>query len=848
MSFWSKNTRWLALTKGSHLRAGRHHWMPRVSLKIFVLLIVSFGIQDKLLIAQQPPSATPAGTVKLNLRGETPISTLIEYVSQRLNIRFIYDESLAQKKIFLQAPDEIPVASVMDLLQSALRINDLVIVETEAKGWYRITSGTNIPKVAIPATSQEKIAEMGAAVPVTQVFVLKRADPTQIKELIASFLTAAGANSIPVPANRTVIVTDVASNLRRIQRLIELLDAEQFTSTIRFVPVKYVPIIELSEQLQELLAARARTEVGPMSSTTSATDSTSKRSAGSVPGIEIAIDRRTNQLIMVGVPARIESAIELLKSLDIPLTTTSQIYRPQFLSPKQLDDILQPIVDSMAPRPVFESRVEGSGLVIKTTDLFQQQIARLIPQIDTRETSAKQSPIRFYKIKNIPVQDITETLNSLQGGVGQNPFGTAGGSQSRNLRSGTTNDRAVPGRNNPFVVGANNAQPGLLPPQPSAMRNGLLDTNANAFAQGLNNGGFNPQGLPTGNNQFGGQFNNPYAYQLNGFPSYGNGFLQNGLGNQRGIQSPLGNAQVTADIGSNTLIIIAEPEVQQAYQQLIEFLDKRRPQVMIEARIVVIDTSDDYTLGVEVSGGERNGLKKLFAFSSYGLSTVTPATGALAITPGTGFNGTLVDPATADVVVRALATHRRARVLSSPKILVDDNAEGTLESVNEVPFTSVNASQTVATTSFAGFAKAGTTIVVTPTISEGEHVNLDYTVTLNSFTGPGSTGVPPPRQTNEISSRVTVPDGYTIIVGGLTQKNVSSTLNGIPYLERIPIIRALTSLASNNTRDSSLFVFLRPVILEEDQFRDLKQLSKRSAQAACDGHNFPSSSPLLMSK
>ncbi|MEQ1831127.1 MAG: hypothetical protein ABL921_34595, partial [Pirellula sp.] len=185
---------------------------------------------------------------------------------------------------------------------------------------------------------------------------------------------------------------------------------------------------------------------------------------------------------------------------------------------------------------------------------------------------------------------------------------------------------------------------------------------------------------------------------------------------------------------------------------------------------------------------------------------------------------------------------------SSPKILVDDNAEGTLESVNEVPFTSVNASQTVATTSFAGFAKAGTTIVVTPTISEGEHVNLDYTVTLNSFTGAGSTGVPPPRQTNEISSRVTVPDGYTIIVGGLTQKNASSTLNGIPIIERIPILRVLTSLATNSNRDSSLFVFLRPVILEEDKFRDLKHLSKRSAQAAGDGHSYPASSPLLMAK
>jgi general secretion pathway protein D len=275
-------------------------------------------------------------------------------------------------------------------------------------------------------------------------------------------------------------------------------------------------------------------------------------------------------------------------------------------------------------------------------------------------------------------------------------------------------------------------------------------------------------------------------------------------------------------------------------------LDKRRPQVMIEARIVIIDTSDDYTLGVEVSGGDRSGASRLFAFSSYGLSNVTAATGSLAITPGRGFNATLVDPSTADLVVRALATHRRARVLSSPKLLVDDNAEGTLESVNEVPFTSVNASQTVATTSFAGFAKAGTTITVTPTISEAKHVNMDYVVTLNSFTGDGADGVPPPRQTNEVRSRVTVPDGYTIIVGGLTQKSSTNSLSGIPYLEKIPIIRELSSLSSSNSRDNSLFVFLRPIILEEDKFRDLRYLSRRSALTANEGHQFPASSPLLM--
>ena len=82
----------------------------------------------------------------------------------------------------------------------------------------------------------------------------------------------------------------------------------------------------------------------------------------------------------------------------------------------------------------------------------------------------------------------------------------------------------------------------------------------------------------------------------------------------------------------------------------------------------------------------------------------------------------------------------------------------------------------------------------------------------------------------------------------ITQKNVSSSLNGIPYLERIPLLRELSSLTTNSGRDNSLFVFLRPIILEEDKFRDLKFLSKRASNAADEGHNFPASCPLLMAK
>jgi type II secretory pathway component GspD/PulD (secretin) len=792
--------------------------------------------------AQQPPNQP--STVRINFRGETPLTALVEYVSQRLKIRFLYDESLAQKKINLQAPEEIPVESLMDLLQSTLRINNLVMVETENKGWFRIAATSNISQIALPSSADNDLAGMGAATPVTRVYTLQRADPSQIATQIAPFLTSPGASSFPVPANKTLIVTDVASNLIRIQRLIELLDVEQFASSIRFVPVRHVGIKELSERLQEILAARARTE-GTSNVTATpgfsspTTDNSQRNPASNIPGIEVAIEPRTNQLILVGKPVQIEYALELLKNLDIPLQTVSRLYQPQYLSPKQLDEILRPWAEATFPPSPFETRIEGASLVILTTEQFHQQIARILPQFDSRETSTKQSPIRFYKIKNVPVQDISETLNSLQGGFGVSPFQNGRSKANSQQRARGLNNVGDPQPNNPFAnMTAQGQQPGQLPFNPyNGLANQQYLGQPNSFLGNQIQNGFDQSGFQSPSN--------PFAYPVSGFPSYA---LPATNINQRAIQSPLGSAQVTADLGSNTLIIIAEPEVQQAYQQLIDFLDKRRPQVMIEARIVIIDTTDDYTLGVEVSGGDRFGAKKLFAFSSYGLSTVNPTTGSLAINPGTGFNATLVDPSTADVVVRALAAHKRARVLSAPKILVDDNAEGMLESVNEIPYTSVNASQTVATTSFAGFAKAGTSITVTPTISQGKHVNLDYVVTLNSFTGTGSTGIPPPRQTNEIASRVTVPDGYTIIVGGLTQKNLSNSINGIPYLEKIPILRELSSLSSSSLRDNSLFVFLRPVILEEDKFRDLRQLSRHSANAAGDGHNFPASSPIFMAR
>ena len=113
------------------------------------------------------------------------------------------------------------------------------------------------------------------------------------------------------------------------------------------------------------------------------------------------------------------------------------------------------------------------------------------------------------------------------------------------------------------------------------------------------------------------------------------------------------NAKIASDPHTNTIIVEADPTVQQSYEALIRQLDKRRPQVLVEATVVTLDTSHDFSFGVEISGhgGSQPGNQYL-VFSSFGLSTVNP-NGQLSLIPGVGFNGALISSQIADVVVRA---------------------------------------------------------------------------------------------------------------------------------------------------------------------------------------------------
>lgn len=735
----------------------------------------------------------PDEVVTLNFPENVELKVLADYVGKRLDINILYDEQINNKKVTLKAPKQIPVDSLMGLLESALKLKGLALIDAEQPGWKKIVQVRNLAEIAAPPPEDggAPIAEdVGATVAVTRVFELAFASPQRVDQLIKPYLTPSGGNSFQVPEHRMLIVTDFATNMRRIERLITVIDREPQEAATKFIPAKNMTAQELAQQVSQVLTARAKAQGGAV------------QGGSGRAGLDVLHNERTNQVILIGPPEAVEQASKLVTSLDVGLGLETRMYTFTSASPERVDRLIKQLIGEVDAKRLYKSAIdkESNTLIVTTTDAIHTRVVSMKDDFD-KVVAVESSPIRFYSLKNAVAADVLETIRSIDGDQGLRGLSVSGsgdGARQRDLLK-------VPGTSGPNTPSTPGATPreGEGLPRPPGYR-----------PSETNNGSDSPSAAPQ-----------PIA-----------------------SRGPVvtDDARVMADTETNSIIVVGPPDAQRIYAQLIERLDKRRPQVLLEVTVATLDTSGGYSFGIDVARSQDVADGKLITVGSFGVSDVDGDTGRLTLTPGLGFNGALISADIADIIVRALQTNSRAKVVSAPKILVNDHATGTLTSVSEAPFTSVNASDTVATTSFAGFASAGTTINMTPHIAEGDHLQLEYTIDLSSFTGDGSETVPPPRQTNAISSNVTIPDGSTIIVGGLTRKDLSNSRSTIPLIGDIPLLGDLIGSTTKSETESTLFVFIRPVILRDDRFRDLKFYSTRDVKRAELPDDLPSSQPLLI--
>jgi len=293
---------------------------------------------------------------------------------------------------------------------------------------------------------------------------------------------------------------------------------------------------------------------------------------------------------------------------------------------------------------------------------------------------------------------------------------------------------------------------------------------------------------------------------------------------------------ISMDEPANRLVALGEGHLLDQLGLLIESLDVSSPQVLVETIVVTLTDTKTRDLGVELRAIAQEG-SNLYALSSlFGLGAPDPNVGTLPSSTATGATGVILNPGDFSGLVRALETINEGRVVTIPKVLVANNEQAEIGSTLQTPYVSTNASNTVATTSFGGSLDAGTTISVKPQIAAGDQLVVTYSVSISSFVGQAAAPeLPPPRQENRVSSVATVPDGSTVVIGGLEIESDTLATSQVPYLGRVPLLGALFRDTSTTKQKARFFVFLRCTVLRGDRLEDLKYSSQAPlAEAGLD--------------
>ena len=295
-------------------------------------------------------------------------------------------------------------------------------------------------------------------------------------------------------------------------------------------------------------------------------------------------------------------------------------------------------------------------------------------------------------------------------------------------------------------------------------------------------------------------------------------------GGEAGFNIRQEDVMIVADQDRNQIVIKATARQHRQLGRVIRGLDQRQPQVYIEAQIVSVTSSSTFNWSIEtqVNAGQ------FLLFTNFGLST--PSTGpsgqptGVKTTPGgnTGITTALIKSNLVPFIISSLAAKTNARLQSVPRILVSDNETGNVSSQREEPFSTTSQGTSTTVTGQGGTATAGTNLTVTPRISSGGYLTLTYSIELSSFDGTGTSGLQPPTQSENYDSRVQVPSDSSIVVGGFTFESNSETNSGVPILMDIPLLGNLFKTKGISRRRTTIFVFITPTIMTDENFLDLR--------------------------
>jgi general secretion pathway protein D len=298
------------------------------------------------------------------------------------------------------------------------------------------------------------------------------------------------------------------------------------------------------------------------------------------------------------------------------------------------------------------------------------------------------------------------------------------------------------------------------------------------------------------------------------------------------------NSLIWADPANNALIITAPPKIMRQIMAIIDKLDIRRPQVLVEAIIADVNVTKNAELGVNwaATGSNNTSNVPAAAFVSpvggtsivdLGQAIQNPAAVTTQLLSGTTLgigrigNGSVNFAA----MLRAISQDAHTNIIATPSAITMDDQEAELKVAQEVPFVTGQFSNTGTATNGAvnpfqtiQREEVGTILKVTPTISaEGTAVMMKLSIEDSNIGQRPAGAVDLVTNKRTVTTNVLVEDGGVVVLGGLIRSNNQRQESRVPLLGSIPIIGLAFKTRLNTAEKDNLMIFLRPKIMRDAQ-------------------------------
>ncbi|MEE4225337.1 type II secretion system secretin GspD [Pseudomonas viridiflava] len=524
----------------------------------------------------------------------------------------------------------------------------------------------------------------------------------------------------------------------------------------------------------------------------------------------------------------------------------TRTFRLQYENAVNLIPVLRPIVSPNNPINAYP----GNNTIV-VTDYAENltRVAQIIDGIDT--PSAIDTDV--VSVRNGIAVDIAGMVSELldtQGGDPTQKISVIGDPRSNAIiiRAGSPErtelarnliyklDNAQSNPSNLHVVYLRNAQAGKLA---QALRglltgeseSGATDT-ARAMLSGMGGTSNKNEGQGTTSTSSGG--GSASGTGSNGYGQAGGTTANAGVSGQQGDQNTAftaGGVTIQADATTNTLLISAPEPLYRNLREVIDQLDQRRAQVVIESLIVEVSEDDANEFGVQWQTGNLSG-SGVFGGANLGGSGLVsnPAGGTTIDVLPPGLNvgvvkGAVTIPGIGEVLdlkvlARALKSKGGSNVLSTPNLLTLDNEAASIFVGQTIPFvtgsyvtggggTSNNPFQTVER------EEVGLKLNVRPQISEGGTVKLDIYQEVSSVDQRASVDAGTVTNKRAIDTSILLDDGQIMVLGGLLQDGYNQSNDAVPWLSNIPVLGVLFRNDRRQMTKTNLMVFLRPYIIRD---------------------------------